>query len=483
MKPLILLFLTLSSLCTLAQTSQLFLEENNVRAMVSLRGPLFNSLNDAKFEFPKGSNRHTVSAASPWIGGISGGQHYLTAETYRQNGQDLQQGPVSSSYSSTFLTKWDHIFNMTGDQINAFKTDFMNHTVNYSNYPDIKDWPTGAPFVDWNKDGIYNPDSGDYPKIKGDRYLYMIMNDDRVHDESGSAAMKIEIHRAVYSFSSAITDIDNTIFVEYRIFNRSSRTYDSTYFGSWIDFDLGNYSDDFIGTDPSRNMVYAYNGDSDDEGVMGYGFNPPVQACMFMGKKAGSSISQSSTPFQPLHYYNQLKGRMMDGQLPASTFMYAGSPCLNTPPTEGTSSNTPGDRKILLSTEPFIFAPSDTFFVTLAFISIQASTPQQSMCLLGSAADNVSTFYKGLNTGTARDLSFRAQLNIFPNPAHDFLKISLPQARKNYHIRIIDLQGKVLITFKNMDELKLDRSLLKSGMYMLQYEDENGVMMQKLLLQ
>jgi hypothetical protein len=79
------------------------LDINNVRALINAPGDLFWDFVNPRFEVPKASGKHTIYAGNLWIGGLdTAGQLHLAAQTYRQNGTDFFQGPVSStsSYSS-----------------------------------------------------------------------------------------------------------------------------------------------------------------------------------------------------------------------------------------------------------------------------------------------------------------------------------------------------------------------------------------------
>jgi hypothetical protein len=79
---------------------------------------------------------------------------------------------------------YDKIWKVSYTDINNFITAFNSGSVVAT--PDMLTWPAHgsgnnsrnlAPFVDYNGDGIYNPNDGDYPKIKGDQTLYFIFND------------------------------------------------------------------------------------------------------------------------------------------------------------------------------------------------------------------------------------------------------------------------------------------------------------------
>ena len=63
--------------------------------------------------------------------------------------------------------------------------------------------------------------------------------------------------------------------------NLLAENLNEAYIGQWVDPDLGNYQDDYVGRDVGLGLGYCYNGDDNDEsdalqGVNGYGENPPA---------------------------------------------------------------------------------------------------------------------------------------------------------------------------------------------------------------
>lgn len=90
----------------------------------------------------------------------------------------------------------------------------------------------------------------------------------------------------LYAFDCSIDSaFNNTVFVHYKIFNRSANIYYKTLIGTFIDFDIGVAYDDYFGTDVQRTSIYAYNADDYDEtnGVQqGYGNNPPAQSATLL---------------------------------------------------------------------------------------------------------------------------------------------------------------------------------------------------------
>ena len=71
--------------------------------------------------------------------------------------------------------------------------------------------------------------------------------------------------------------------------NRSTFTLTETYFGQWVDSDLGGSTDDYVGCDAARGLGYCYNGDPNDEGgsgIEGYGTTPQLLVLIFEGPYA-----------------------------------------------------------------------------------------------------------------------------------------------------------------------------------------------------
>ncbi len=139
-----------------------------------------------------------------------------------------------------------------------------------------------APFFDYNMDGEYSYAEGDYPKFNlisiaecgefllGDQTIWWVFNDvGNIHSETGSQFnIGVEIQAQAFGFNTN-DEINNMTFYKYKIINRSSLSLNETYFGSWIDPDLGNYLDDYVGCDVQRGFGYCYNGDADDDGALG----------------------------------------------------------------------------------------------------------------------------------------------------------------------------------------------------------------------
>ena len=307
--------------CT-PSTSKRDLDINNIRCPVLINGDMWWDLVNGAYEVPKDSKKFSLFAGALWIGGKDIGDNLkVAAQTYRQGGSDFWPGPVdttSATTSSDVCLKYDRHFRVTHEEVAAFATSWQPGNTPLTNVSsDFKEWPGNgdlslnqtnflAPFHDNNGDGIYEWENGDYPGynlntdptkpdslnpnneyLLGDQTIWWVFNDvGNVHRETDGAPIGLEIQAQAFAFATN-DEINNMTFYKYKIINRSSLQVDTTYFGAWVDPDLGNYLDDFVGCDVKRGFGYCYNGDAFDDGISGYGTNPPaIGYDFFQGPKA-----------------------------------------------------------------------------------------------------------------------------------------------------------------------------------------------------
>lgn len=287
-----------------------------------------------------------------------------------------------------------------------------------------------APYRDVNNDGFYDPLAGDYPEfnidnsldcqsdnfLRGDQSIWYVFNDNGgYHQESQSEHnLGLEIHAHAYAFASTGVDaIDYSTFYNYRMINRSHSVLNEMYIGQYIDADVGEYNDDYVGCDVMRGLGYAYNGDDDDEGVAGYGETPPAVGVDFlMGPLADENdgvdndkdgvidednerISMShfvyydndftdyGNPSTAEHFYNYLQSKWKDGQPmtyghlgytatnPVCNYMFPSDTDPTFPDqtwTEESSWNDPADRRFMQSVGPFTMAPGAVKFMDIGVI-------------------------------------------------------------------------------------------------------------------
>jgi hypothetical protein len=87
--------------------------------------------------------------------------------------------------------------------------------------------------------------------------------------------MGIEIKQSVFAYSPEnFPELANVVFIRYNLENKGTvnSQFDSVYFSTWSDPDLGDYIDDLISCDTTLNSSICYNENDDSE----YGSNPPA---------------------------------------------------------------------------------------------------------------------------------------------------------------------------------------------------------------
>ncbi|MDQ3192665.1 MAG: T9SS type A sorting domain-containing protein [Bacteroidota bacterium] len=457
------------------------LDINNIKAGFSSTSAMFyDQVSGPNFEVPKGSGKHTVFAGNLWIGGLNNGALHFAGEWYRGYGNDFFPGPImnTSAYSTLQDAYWNRVWKVDWTMIS-------NHIANFSNpgyiMPQVFiDWPAHgnvslgqsyylAPFFDFDQDGTYDPYQGDYPSIKGDQAVFFLFNDDRDIHQTGGTKLGIEVHAMAYAFNCAQDSaLDHSIFLNYKIFNRSVNSYDSTYFGTWLDMDIGFPSDDFVGSDVQRGSFYTYNGVAEDGtgGPSHYGLNPPAQSCVILkgplqdadgtdnavGIGANESLNgygfgdgipdneslgmsyfmytSSTGGNTSASYYNNLRGRFSDG---TPNYFTSGSDTIecnymfpgNSDPlgwgtggvpypgwSEITVENVPFDRRGLMSTGPFTFASGSMQSYDLAFVFGRDydSTSGGSIVIMNQRIDDIRAMFVADLTPCGTDFGLRTSI-------------------------------------------------------------------------
>ena len=412
------------------------LDVNNVRARIMNGGDMWWDLvGEAKYEIPKvsveGESRKTsLFAGALWIGGYDDGKNLRAAAmTYRQQSSwDFFPGPLDTTNATIELTecvKWDKIYQVTREEIDEFIEKGQNALTD-----NIRDWPAHgdpsvgqarylAPYVE--VDGIdgYDPYNGDYPDVFGDQTLWFVYNDKGgAHTETQALAIGLEIQTQAFAFATN-NEINNMTFYQQKIINRSKNKLNDVYFGQWVDADLGFAYDDYVGCDSTRSLGICYNGDDFDEGVMGYGNNPPsVGVDFFQGPLAdpmdgvdndkdgqidepGEQIIMSKfvyynndwslkgNPSEGIHFYYYLVGKFKNGQTmryggdgfndvwedKVANYMFPADPRAPYPSwSEVSAGNVPADRRFLQSAGPFTLKPGAVNYITVGVVWAKATS-------------------------------------------------------------------------------------------------------------
>jgi hypothetical protein len=283
---------------------------NNVRARLLNGGDVWWDLDIGQYIVPAVDPAlgipgvSSLFAGAVWLGGFDdAGNLKIAAQTYRDaTNNDFWPGPLSliGTTAADTCKNWDRFFVTKGLTIRAHiaaweEAERLGVPFNCDAVPDeLKRYPArGNPFwsdyfdfdlpldnqglgafEDYNNDNIYNPCDGDYPaiEVKGcptesnfpDEIVFWVYNDaGNSHTNTGGTPILMEVQ--VQAFAYATNDqINDMTFYRYKLINRAVVAIDSTFFGMWVDPDLGCSEDDFIGCDTSRSMMYVYNQDETD---------------------------------------------------------------------------------------------------------------------------------------------------------------------------------------------------------------------------
>ena len=312
-KILLLVLMAGGSLASAAQTTDV-LDINNVVARINASTIFYQNqaLYDAGFEVPAGNGVHSIYASRLWIGGIDESESlHIAAGTFGPNygEHDFYPGPLridgTASTDAETMIAFNRVWKVNNDDVTTHIQYFdavNNGTVDiefpngYTMPEYFNDWPAHgdvsngfafnlAPFIDYNQDGIYNPENGDAPLICGDQAIYFIVNDNGgPHTETNGASIGVEIHAMAYAFNMPGTAMNNSIFVKFRIIQRGDVVLNESYVGIWTDLDLGQPTDDLLGTDVANSAYFVYNDPMDEPGSAspGYGEFTPRQAVQFL---------------------------------------------------------------------------------------------------------------------------------------------------------------------------------------------------------
>jgi hypothetical protein len=559
-------------------TAQTLLDINNISTTILNGGDMWWDLSAGSYEAPKGSGLHSIFAGALWIGGMDDdNQIKVASQTYRQGGNDYWPGPLDNvrlnsldglnfnygTTESSICSQYDKHYVLLKDDVAEF-VEYTNSSQPNIDFPDyvipqsIIDYPgnrvtdnftnastgadtqvqtnpyyaleTLAPFRDVNNDNYYNPNDGDYPEYNldnsldclnkdilfGDQTLWWVYNDKgNSHTASGSVeALGLEIQAQAFAFATD-NHINNMTFYNYKLINRSHNALNETYFGIWVDPDLGNYLDDFVGCDVVRGLGYCYNGDTEDEGAAGYGVKlPAVGIDFFRGPKADENDgvdndldgvvdevdelimmskfvyynndgSVSGNPVLAQDYYSYLKGYWLDntpmtyggdGQNSNNAvcnYMFPGTtdPNFSDDWTEQIAGNTPGDRRFLQSAGPFTLEPGAVNQITSGVVWARESSndPFNAVELLFQTDDMAQALFEScfqIDSETGISENDRVEFTLYPNPAVESITVDINSVITS--VTIYDLSGKEYSSSVNhiaLGKASIDVSSLASGNY------------------
>ena len=406
------------------------------------------------------------------------------------------------------------------------------------NYDAWANWPVakGAPYVEVNGIPGYQPEwNGDRPGIgngmtaRPEELIFMVFMDytnctDSLHLSSlslpgGTLPLGVEVQQLAFSFNCI--PLRDMYFMKYKIINKSSLSWDSTYVTNTNDCDMGgNADDDAAGCDSSRGLAYIYNFDDNDES--GYGTNPPAAGQRFLQtpyKFTGNSNDTVFLPYDTLPgyrsvrvsghntywassnictgdpdeaylAYNFMRGKdgcgnpirnWVTGQI--TTFRYSWDGCSRI----GWYDSTSGDKRGILNVGPFQMNSGDTQIVLLSYIITRdGGNNLQNVCALQSLSDSALKYYYndfktcvpiGIEPINSEIPQRYELLQNYPNPFNPVtviqfsIPLSVETTRRVVSLRIYDVLGKEIAVLVNENlkpgiyEIEWDATNIPSGVY------------------
>ena len=410
--------------CTLG-TATATLDVNNVFAAAFNTGSLFfggSFTNGDGYLVPKATGLSPIFASGIWIGGKVGAETRLAGSRY--SGFEFWPGPLDAAtgrpVNPSTCKAYDKIYSVTRKDIAAYENGGQ-----FSD--DLTNWPfdLGAPVIDGdgNPDN-YNLAGGDRPDIIGDQSLWWVMNDvGATHSSSRAAPLGVEVQVQAFAFARADA-LGSTTFYKYKILNKGGATITNTYVSIFSDPDLGDATDDYVGSDPELGFGYVYNADNNDAN---YGVAPPAIGYDFfqgpivpdgpdegtdpdtLGLTAfsyfinGTPATTTGDPALATNIYNYQQGLWADGtemraygdgyaqtQGAVTKFAFSGDPVMTQPWSEvnnGTATplNPNGDRRLVVHTGPFTLNPGDKQDIVFGVVYARGNSNLGSITALRSA--------------------------------------------------------------------------------------------------
>ncbi len=408
---------------------------NNISTHIISSG-IFNqditSVNTPSFQWPNGSRRFAVFSSGLCIAAKVNGAIRQASASY------------SGEYSPGYMLNGNPVYN----------SDFKLYKVSYGDGPSNPDWanwnkmvPFGAPYVDVNHNGIFDPNI-DTPGVKNARQtIFLCMTDGfaSTHSQSegfggGTAPMFAEIHMTFWGYLKQ--GYNDFHYIKWEIINKGTNIWDSLYFGIYTDADIGDANDDYIGCDTVRQLGFYYNSDNMDGtgNPPSYGANPPavgfllVHGCVNTYSVPFKHFRMTSyhplycagcgapncewNPVTPYEAYYSLKGLKRTGvhfmnpltspPSPAK-FCYTGDPETNAGWTEykGSVLNCSADTGAVITVDPlndrrmimnigadnFRMSPGDTQKIVAAQLIARGTNNLNSVTRLKTLADFVTSHY------------------------------------------------------------------------------------------
>ncbi|MEM8601418.1 MAG: T9SS type A sorting domain-containing protein [Bacteroidota bacterium] len=382
------------------------LDVGGVRARLYNTGGLFWRGGPPTYEVPQGSGINAMFAAGIWLGGTVDGELRFAGADY--SNWEWWPGPLDvNGNPPADCAPFDRIYLVTQQPDGSLTGD-------------VADWPAdlGAPFEDADGDGTYEPEAGETPTVYGHQTAFWVMNDrGNAHNWSAAEPLGLTARVTAFTFNSDDPALGFSTFYRYEFENPNAYTIENARLAFWSDPDLGNFNDDYVGSDPERGMGFVYNGDENDAGVYGYGAQPPALGIDLLNGGEGMLYYNECTPSSCSFLtgetaYGYLNFTWRDGNpltigsngynpgtnTKLTTWTWPGAPeqlaYWSELDTDGMGSfNQPADRRFLNVASPFKLGPGETYTVDLALVWGRGVSFLDSVTRIRAHSDQVQAAY------------------------------------------------------------------------------------------
>jgi hypothetical protein len=496
---------------------QVLFDPNNISTWIYNMGIFDQDLrvsNTPGFEWPKGSGKFAIFTAG-----------LCTACYINYNGTPQLREAMCSykgEYAPGYISNAGSVpVAMTDSRFKIYK---IKRGDNATNNPDWLNWqlmvPFGAPFIDVNHNGVFEPFI-DTPGVKGAKQtLFACLTDGFIEEHKlgegfggGTAPIFAEMHWTSWAYDNP--GLEDMQFMRFEVINKSMRSWDSTHMAIVADPDLGFPDDDYIGCDTIRKLGYCYNS-SDTDGTGGgvsYGLHPPAVGFVWLNCGQGHNIGMRSFTYfsNPTtsgdsceigNPYFMLKGLKGDGTpwvIPnisppqITKYCYSGDPESGTGWTEYTGKIQncggsltgpliapvpPGDRRIIFGSgaPDYNINYQDTVKIIIAQLIARGTNNKNSVTKLKQLTDVArelcnNGFVIGIEKISSNVSREFALYQNYPNPFNPSTKIKfdIPSnvKRETSSVRLIvyDVLGKEVVSLVNEN--------LKPGTYEVEWDGTN----------
>lgn len=451
----------------------------------------------AGFEWPIGSGSTARYSGGLWIGAVLNNDTFTSCVHYG-------------------------VSDFTNGYIDEFGNSQGFNDLNYRIYKIYKGDSLSSDYINWPVyQGAFTDNMG-RPYFLGTQTMFYVFNDNFIRNSGNTSdsSLKAQILQTNWAYNQS-GYLENVIFTEYRIINRSNKVWNDFYFGLWNDDDaIGEFWK--VATDTIRNMGFTYNNPqlSSPRPVVGNLFlrgllkftgdindsvkyyNPPGSNNLIIKTgykdlklRISNRFNNSMPPSEPINNtqtYRVITGRLRDGTVwinpvtnAPTTFVNTGDPVTGT----GWIQAPIAYKRTFQGTGPATVNPGDTVSVLYAQLVAMGTDNLNSITKLRETADFVKQIYDENfqsvvsvhNASTEVPEQFSLSQN-YPNPFNPatVINYSIPSNLRgqtsDVKLIVYNILGNEVKTLVNEKQnagsysIEFDAANLASGIYFYKLE-------------